>query len=126
MGVLENSKHETFAQELAKGHSAGVAYALAGYKKNDGNSIRMKGNERIKARVRELKERVAKRVIINEVRLLEELTEVSLAKPEEAVTYHAKMKAIELSGKHLGMFKDKVDEHSGEIKIVISEREMKL
>lgn len=87
---------------------------------------RMKGNERIKARVRELKERVAERVIINEVRLLEELTEVALAKPEEAVTYHAKMKAIELSGKHLGMFKDKVDEHSGEIKIVISEREMKL
>jgi hypothetical protein len=39
------------AQALAQGKAANEAYALAGYKANDGNASRMKGNERILARV---------------------------------------------------------------------------
>lgn len=61
MPVLSNPKHERFAQELAKGKSANEAYVLAGYAENDGNSIRLKGNERILARVAELLGRVAVR-----------------------------------------------------------------
>ena len=46
-------------QELAKGKSAAEAYVLAGYKANDGNCIRLKGNERVLSRVKELVERTA-------------------------------------------------------------------
>jgi len=45
---------ERFAQALAQGKTANEAYALAGYKGNDGNASRLKGNERISARVQEI------------------------------------------------------------------------
>lgn len=61
MPMLSNAKHERFCQELAKGKSANEAYVLAGYAQNDGNAIRLKGNERILARVAELLGRAAVR-----------------------------------------------------------------
>ena len=64
MPVLSNPKHERFAQELAKGKSANEAYVLAGYSENDGNAIRLKGNERIAARLSELLERSARKTEI--------------------------------------------------------------
>lgn len=64
MPPLENARHEKFAQELAKGASACAAYVEAGYKANDGNAIRLKGNERIAARVEELKGAAAERAVI--------------------------------------------------------------
>jgi hypothetical protein len=59
MPPLENPRWENFAQELATGKSASEAFVLAGYKANDGNCIRLKGNERVSARVKELVERTA-------------------------------------------------------------------
>jgi phage terminase small subunit len=59
MPVLANHKHELFAQALAKGESASAAYIAAGYARNDGNSIRLKGNEKVAARVAELLEGAA-------------------------------------------------------------------
>jgi phage terminase small subunit len=50
MGPLSNRRHERFAQALAQGKTATEAYIFAGYKANDGNASRMKGNERISAR----------------------------------------------------------------------------
>ena len=49
MGPLTNQRHERFAQAWAEGKTATEAYVLAGYKANDGNASRMKGNERISA-----------------------------------------------------------------------------
>jgi phage terminase small subunit len=54
MPILPNPRHEKFAQALAKGIPASAAYEEAGYRPNDGNSVRLKGNERIGARVIEL------------------------------------------------------------------------
>jgi hypothetical protein len=54
MPALENTRHEAFAQYLAEGCTAYEAYEKAGYRPNDGNAIRLKGNDRIKARVQEL------------------------------------------------------------------------
>jgi hypothetical protein len=54
MPILRNPRHEKFAQELAAGKSAAEAYQRAGYIKNFGNCIRLKGNERVAARVAEL------------------------------------------------------------------------
>lgn len=53
-GPLSNARHERFAQGLAEGKSASAAYIGAGYSANDGNAIRLKGNERIASRVAEL------------------------------------------------------------------------
>jgi phage terminase small subunit len=61
MGILSNPKHEAFAQALAKGASASDAYVSAGYKRNDGNASRLKGNEKVQARVHEIMSAAAKR-----------------------------------------------------------------
>jgi hypothetical protein len=53
-GTLTNLRHERFAQALALGKAANEAYAQAGYRANDGNASRLKGNERISARVQEI------------------------------------------------------------------------
>ena len=52
--VLDNQRHERFAQELAKGKTADEAYQLAGYKPNRGNATTPKANQSIAARVAEL------------------------------------------------------------------------
>jgi len=75
MPLLKNQKWERFAQELAKGKTAGEAYVLAGYKANDGNAIRLKGNERLLARVQELLGRSAARAEVTVASILNELEE---------------------------------------------------
>ena len=59
MPVLPNSRHEAFAQALAKGRTADEAYQLAGYAENRGNAARLKSNERIRKRIEEIVGRVA-------------------------------------------------------------------
>lgn len=77
MPTLLNQKWELFAQELAKGVSASEAYTLAGYKKNDGNAIRLKGNEKVKARIVELQERAAVRAEISIASVTEGLLRIA-------------------------------------------------
>jgi len=74
--ILSNPRHERFAQELAKGKTADEAYVLAGYKKNDGNATRLKGNERILERLGELQNRAAKRTEVTVESLIAEAEEV--------------------------------------------------
>lgn len=64
MSVLRNQRHELFAQGLAKGRPASVAYVEAGYAENDSNAARLNRNEQVQARVTELKERAAARTEI--------------------------------------------------------------
>jgi phage terminase small subunit len=54
MASLENSRHEAFAQALAKGKSAYEAYTQAGYTANRKNAWRLKTNEDVRGRVSEL------------------------------------------------------------------------
>jgi phage terminase small subunit len=61
---LLNSKHERFAQELAKGKTADEAYVLAGYVENRKNASRLKTNEDVQGRLAELLERAAARTEI--------------------------------------------------------------
>lgn len=88
--MITNPRHERFAQELAKGKSASEAYVLAGFKPNDGNCIRLKGNERIAARVAELQGKGAAHVVVtlesllNEAELARELA-MKLEQPAAAV-----------------------------------------
>lgn len=63
MPVLKDPKHEAMAQGLAKGLTADRAYAEAGYKPHRGNASRLSANESIQARVTELQEAKAKKVV---------------------------------------------------------------
>jgi phage terminase small subunit len=75
MGVLENARHERFAQELAKGKSATEAYAAAGYSPDDGNATRMTGNDRVRARLAELQSRAAEKAVVTAEDIARQLDE---------------------------------------------------
>lgn len=120
MPALKNARHEAFARELAKGKAASQAYVAAGYSPNEGNAIRLKGNEKVAERVAELTEKAADRAVVDKAWILERLKQNAETcmtmdfvrgpngQPTTAVTHNpaAANKALELLGKELGMFKD--------------------
>jgi len=67
MPVLPDPKHEAFAQCLAKGMTSDKAYQEAGYKPNRGNATRLKANENVQARVKELLEVTASKALDDSV-----------------------------------------------------------
>jgi len=71
-GPLANTRHEAFAQALARGMTADAAYIEAGYKPHKSNPHRLSGNERVKARVAELVNQSAERTGITIDRVLNE------------------------------------------------------
>ncbi|MCH8111257.1 MAG: hypothetical protein IH905_04775 [Proteobacteria bacterium] len=107
MAALENPRHERFALGLFEGKSAGKAYQNAGYKPNRGNAIRLKANESIKARLAELQAEAAKQAGVTKEEvysLLRNSYEAALA----ANQHGPAVRAAELLGKDVGMFKDRV------------------
>lgn len=54
MPALPNIRHELFARNVVKGMTYAKAYEKAGYKYNDGNCIRLKGDKRVSNRIEEL------------------------------------------------------------------------
>lgn len=83
MPVLANAKHERFSQEIAKGATATAAYITAGYAPSDGNAARLRGNERIEARVAEILGRAATRAEISVASITDRL--VGIADKAEAL-----------------------------------------
>lgn len=83
MPVLSNPRHETFAQALAKGKSQTEAYEIAGYKGDRRAASRLATNVDIQARVAELQQRVAERVIektaVTRADILGEISKLALA-----------------------------------------------
>lgn len=72
MPVLTNTRHERFAQELAKGKTSDEAYQLAGFSANRGNATRLKANESVVARVAELQQRGAEKAVLTVESLIDE------------------------------------------------------
>lgn len=132
MPVLQNPKHEIFAQELAKGKSASEAHTVAGYSPNRWNAATLSREEHIQSRVSELLterkeihrqgvERAVERVSLTKEWVIEGLMEnAQRALQREAVLdddgkpigeYHYQgnvaNRAFELLGKELGMFIDR-------------------
>jgi len=64
MPVLPNSRHERFAQELAKGNSQSDAYVEAGYKPSRSAATRLAADVSICERVAEIQGRAAIRAEI--------------------------------------------------------------
>lgn len=54
MPILQNPRHERFAQELASGKAAIEAYEIAGYKRDGGNAVNLQKQDKVLHRVSEL------------------------------------------------------------------------
>jgi hypothetical protein len=104
--------------------TADAAYVAAGYKRNSGNAIRMKGNERVASRVAELKQLAAERVIISEAEVMQEVTDIAMARPTDKLTHQVKLNALRVASELLGMTKRDQDA-TRPINIVIAEVDLK-
>ena len=62
MAILQNARHELFAQNLAKGMSATEAYKEAGYKPSEAHASRLAGNGKVRGRIAELQGSTAKQI----------------------------------------------------------------
>ena len=108
MPPLNNQRHERFAQALFEGRTADESYALAGYKPNDGNCIRLKGNERVKARLSELQAQAAKKSEVTVASLLDEL-EHARSRADGLDQLSAAVKAISEKAKISGLLVQKIE-----------------
>lgn len=79
MPVLSNTKHELFAQALAKGKSQADAYAAAGYKPSEPHASRLASSGKVQARVAELAGKGAERAIVDIGRTLAEMARIGFS-----------------------------------------------
>lgn len=77
MPALTNTKHERFAQELAKGKSQAEAYTDAGYVGDRTAASRLSTNVNVVARVAELQGKAALRTEISIASATEQLLELA-------------------------------------------------
>ncbi|PZR36479.1 hypothetical protein [Caulobacter segnis] len=114
MPVLSNSRHERFAQELAKGETADSAYVAAGYKENRGNAARLKANESVVARVNEIQGKAATRAEITVAGITDRLLAIAevAEKSTEAPMLQAARAALMDAAKLNGLVVDKT-KHEG-------------
>ena len=75
MPTLKNQRWECFCQGLAKGMTGDAAYAEAGYKPSRKNAARLKANEVVQARMRELQEETEKRFYLTKQYVIDALIE---------------------------------------------------
>ena len=95
MAVLKNTRHEAFAQAVAKGKTADEAYQEAGYKPNRHNASRLKTNEHIAARVAEITTRGADRAEVDVARILTELSRLGFSDIRQAFDGGGRLKRPE-------------------------------
>jgi len=108
VGALINQRHELFAQALFEGKSQRDAFAAAGYSRNDGNASRLTQNEKVQARVAELKERAAVKVSLTREWIIEQLIQnARLARIQGDIA--PSNQALSLLGKELGMFVERTE-----------------
>ena len=65
MPVLQNARHEKFAQGIVKGLTADAAYAAAGYNADRGHAARLAAKGSVSARVEELMTEVASETVLS-------------------------------------------------------------
>lgn len=102
MPPLSNTKHEAFAQALAKGKGASEAYEIAGYTPSRPHASRLATNGNVAKRVRELQERVADKAewsAADRLRMLSTIAQKAMdADPRVAVSAIAE--ANKMQGSH--------------------------
>jgi phage terminase small subunit len=108
MPALQNTRHEKFAQELAKGKSQSEAYHAAGYEPSEANASRLTRNDKVQARVAELQERAVQNVMLSREWVLEQLVD-NATKAKLAGDFGPSNQALNLLGKELGMFVERTE-----------------
>jgi phage terminase small subunit len=76
MPVLDNPRHEKFAQYLAQGKTMTEAYELCGYKPSRGNASHLAEKQHIKDRVQQITTKTAARAAVTAETLLDEFEQV--------------------------------------------------
>ena len=110
MDVLENARHELFAQNIAAGKTLAEAYVIAGYKDNHSNASTLAKNPAIAERVNQIKRIAAKAAMVTKERVLAEIASIAFADPPPPpVKMSDKRAALDTLAKHLGMMSDRVD-----------------
>ena len=94
MAALENSKQELFALAIVRGESEADAYEGAGYRRSEPNASRMRKNDRVAARIEELKAKALKRNDITVDRLLEEWRRLAFFDLRKAFDAEGNMLAV--------------------------------
>jgi phage terminase small subunit len=108
MGILKNPRHERFVQGLLEGLPASRAFAEAGYAPNDGNAIRLKGNEKVQARLAELQGEAARSAKITVESICAELEEaVGVARSKSQA--QAMVSAITFKARLAGLLVERVE-----------------
>lgn len=102
MPVLRNSKHEAFAQAVAKGMNQDEAYASIGLKPHRQNAHRMITRDDVRTRVEEIKTRVAEKAEWTSAARLQMLAEIAKAskKTDPRVAVSAIAEANKMQGSH--------------------------
>ena len=109
MPVLDNPRHEQFAQLVATGKTPAEAYVCAGYAEKTAYTCgpRLLKKAPVRSRVGEFQQTVAKatvtRAAIDREKVLSGLWEIASKGTGES----ARVRAYELCGKELGMFVDR-------------------
>ena len=119
MPLLENAKHERFAQALAAGKNAVAAYEFAGYRRNRGHASTLRKNPKLLKRVDEILETQGQIQVrgalaaIERARLTKTIVMDMLIADRELARQNgqssAAIRATELLGKELGMFVQRTD-----------------
>ena len=108
MPLLKNKNWELFAQQIAKGEIAVVAYEKAGYSRNIGNATRLQARSEIARRVAELQANAARRSEITVQRVVEGIGSIAFNEAGD-VSYAMQLKGYELLGRYLSIFQDNLN-----------------
>ena len=109
-------KQERFVQEYLIDLNATAAGGRAGYKNTDSGRQLVTKSHVLNA-VRAEQDKRAKRMNVTQDYVLERL-QLEAERDEEGSSHAARVSALNLLGKHLGMFVDKMQvEHSGEMNL---------
>lgn len=92
MPVLDNARHEIFAQQIAKGASNREAYKTAGYDSEnlesvDASAARLLADVRVEQRVKELQEEAAKATGVTVQRVVAELAKIGFSDTRAALSW---------------------------------------
>lgn len=118
---LTNHKWELFVRNVMKGQALNLAYENAGFSPSPGNASRLKGRHEVRDRLTFLTLQAAKDSVIDAEwvrRKLTILVDLTLAtemqhdgsiKPTATTNFSAANRALELLGKDLSMFKERIE-----------------
>jgi phage terminase small subunit len=93
MTILSNSRHEAFARAVLQGKNGREAYIAAGYNAAgaEANASRLIRNDKVSARIAELKGKAAEGAVATARQVLEELTRIGLANMRDYVGSHGQL-----------------------------------